>query len=355
MSRTPKLTVCIPTYNRADYLAQCLASVLDQTFQDFEVIVSDNCSSDETPEIVRACGDARVTYHRNQSNIGAFPNMNRCIELARGEYVCILHDDDLYAPRFLEREAAMLDRHPTAGFVHCAVYEIDDAGVRRRLARVYPDDRLLNSRREFMRYLSGHNVRCSTVMARRTLYERAGGFDPAFLCADYLMWLKFALQADVAYVAQPLSATRVHRSALSSSIPPARWCQEYLAIMKQGMDLADSADPTLLSEKDQVLCEAIRAQGARFFIAAVAAISEGNIVDANGYIEVLHQLEGHGLPCVYARLAKAVCNPLGQWLLTAVRRCRRAQAVQSLPAEAPWWEGRVAAHTNVPVGCQQSV
>ena len=163
------------------------------------------------------------------------------------------------------------------------------------------------------------------------------------------MWLKFALYADAVYIAQPLAAIRVHNSTLSSSVSPAQWCQEYLAIMEQGVALAESVDPSLLGTKDQVLHEAIRAQGKRFFIAAVAAMAEGSGTDASGYIEVLRRLQARGLPRVYARLAQALRNPLGQRLLMAVRRFRKAQAVQRLPAEAPWWEGRLdRAATGVP-------
>lgn len=345
----PKVSVCIPTYNRAAYLGQCLSSILGQTIQDYEVIVSDNCSTDATGDVVRAVGDPRVRYFRNDRNLGVFPNMNRCLELATGDYVCILHDDDVYSPCFLEREVELLDRYPSAGLVHCAAYEIDANSVRRRLIQAYPEDCLREGKREFLFYLGGHNICCSTVMARRTLYERAGGFDPAFLCADYLMWLKFALYADAVYVAQPLAAIRVHNSTLSSSISPAQWCREYLAIMEQGVALAESVDPSLLGTKDQVLHEAIRAQGKRFFIAAVAAMAEGSATDASGYIEVLRRLQARGLPRVYARLAQALRNPLGQRLLTAVRRFRKAQAVQRLPAEAPWWEGCLdRAATGVP-------
>ena len=106
-----------------------------------------------------------MRYVRNESNIGHYRNMNRCLELARGEYVCVIHDDDVYAPAFLERESAVLERHPNVGMVHCAVYVVDPERNRLRIRRAYPDTRILDGRREFVRYLRGHNVCCSTVMA----------------------------------------------------------------------------------------------------------------------------------------------------------------------------------------------
>ncbi|TAJ22641.1 MAG: glycosyltransferase family 2 protein, partial [Nitrospirae bacterium] len=134
----PKVTVAIPTYNRATLLKQCLETILRQTFRDFEVIVSDNCSPDATPEAVRAFNDPRIRYYRNESNLGVFPNMNRCIDRARGQYIAIVHDDDLFAPQFIEQEARLLDEHPSVGMVHCAAYETDPDGVSQRLIKVYP-------------------------------------------------------------------------------------------------------------------------------------------------------------------------------------------------------------------------
>lgn len=336
MRSVPKISVCIPTYNRAAYLTQCLSSILGQTFSNFELIVSDNCSTDTTKDVVESLGDPRVRYFRNESNLGAVRNVNRCFELAEGEYVCILHDDDLYAPSFLECETEMLDRHPTAGFVHCAAYEIDGDGVRRRLVRAYPKDGLMEGKQEFVRYLGGHNVCCSTVMARRDLYRQVEPFDTTLLCPDWLMWLRLALLADVAYIAEPLAAMRVHAATLSSSIEPSRWCAEFLDIVERGFSLAEATYPSLLRSRKRVLRRAVRAQGNRFFIAAVSAMTAESFSLADGYVDVLRQLEGRGLPRAYGVLASALRNRAGRRLLSLARRLRRAREAKNLPAEAAW-------------------
>lgn len=334
MGSKPKISVCILTYNREKYLAECLSSILNQTFLDFEVIVSDDCSADATAEVMRGFTDPRVRYVRNDTHIGVFPNMNRCLELATGEYVCILHDDDLYAPRFLELEAAMLDRHPSAAFVHCAVYVIDVGGTRRRMIRAYSHDCLLDGKQEFLRYLGGHNVCCSTVMVRRDLYRRAGAFDTDLLCSDWLMWLQLALHGDVAYLAEPLVAMRVHAITISSSIEPSRWCWEFLNIAERGFRLAEAADPSLLRSREDVMRGAVRTQGKRFFIAAMAAITDGAFSVADGYLEVLRELEQRGLPRAYRFLAQMLRNRIGREFLFHVRRLRRARAAAGLPLEA---------------------
>lgn len=330
----PRVSVCLPTYNRAGYFGECLAGILAQTFRDLEVIVSDNCSTDATPEVVAAFKDPRIRYVRNPRNIGVFPNMNQCLELARGRYICILHDDDLYEPRFLEREVALLDRHPSAAFVHCATYEIDGEGRRRRVVQAYPDDRLIGGKAEFVRYLGGHNVCCSTVMVRGDLYRKMGGFDTELLCSDWLMWLKLCLEGDVAYVAEPLASMRVHGASVSSSIQAVRWCQDFLGVLDRGLAVAEAACPSLVADRGDLLRRASRAQGKRFLIAAVAALCEGNEAGTEGFVQVLRELEELGSTRAYAWLVQACRNPVGRLCLQGVQRLRRMLATQALAPKA---------------------
>lgn len=336
MASPPKISVCIPTYNRASYLGECLKSIIGQSMSDFEIIVSDNCSTDSTRDVAQQYNDPRVRYSRNEHNVGVTLNRNRCLDLAQGEYICILGDDDVYGPRFLERESAMLDQHPRVGFVHCAVYQIDAYGNRQRLVQAYPTDSVLEGTGEFLRYLGGHNVCCSTVMVRRALHRQGEVYDPAYLCHDWLMWLQLAIRADVAYIAEPLVSMRVHTATTSSGLEPSRWCREFLAILEQGLSLAETTHASLLTSKDAVRRRAVRAQGNRFFIAAVAAITAGSFSVAHGYLEVLRELEGRGLSGAHRLLAASLCNRIGQRLLLQARRLRRARAVRHLPIEAAW-------------------
>lgn len=324
--RPPKISVCVPTYNRAPLLGNFLSSILDQTYTDFEVIVSDNCSTDATQEIVASFADSRLRYYRNEANIGPYPNMNRLVALARGEYVCIVHDDDLYAEEFLQRESEMLDRHPHVGMVHCAVREVDIEGSFRQTVRAYPTTRVLPGQQEFVRYLQGHNVCCSSVMARRTLFQDAGPFETSYLCADFLMWMKFALRADVAYIADPLLEMRVHPDNVTSWLDPSRWHSEFVAILEEGFALGTRVDPSLIERKRALFRLAARAQGRRFLIAALAAVARGDFALARGYTAVLEKLRPLGLPAAYARTTALVTNRIGRRLLAVVARIRRARA-----------------------------
>ena len=99
---SPLVTIGIPTYNRADgNLKLALQSAMDQTYPNIEIIVSDNCSDDDTESVVRRYSDPRVRYFRQDQNIGANANYNFCLEQARGDYFLLLHDDDLIDPDFV--------------------------------------------------------------------------------------------------------------------------------------------------------------------------------------------------------------------------------------------------------------
>jgi glycosyltransferase involved in cell wall biosynthesis len=99
----PLVSVGIPTYNRADgYLKEAIQSVLNQTYPNLEIIVSDNCSSDDTGTVVKAFNDSRIRYHRHDVNIGPNNNFNFCLDQAQGAYFLLLHDDDLIDPDFFQ-------------------------------------------------------------------------------------------------------------------------------------------------------------------------------------------------------------------------------------------------------------
>ena len=126
----PTLTVGLPVYNGAEYLAQSLDALLAQTYKDFELVISDNASTDETADICRdyAGRDERIRYVRQPVNIGAAPNHNFLVGEARGRYFKWASHDDLYAPELLEKCVEVLESRPDAVLVHCWDALIDEDG-----------------------------------------------------------------------------------------------------------------------------------------------------------------------------------------------------------------------------------
>ena len=141
---TPRVTIGLPIYNGQNYLAETMDSLLAQTFRDFELVISDNASTDGTEAICRdyAARDPRVRYHRNEVNVGASANYNRTFELGRGQYFKWAAHDDLLAPTFLERCVAALDRDPAVVLAYTQAKAIDDKG---QVVKVYPGKHHFNA------------------------------------------------------------------------------------------------------------------------------------------------------------------------------------------------------------------
>lgn len=113
MQIKPKISVLIPTYNYGRFLDETIQSVLSQTYTDFELVVVDNCSTDNTIEVVQPyLVDKRVRFYRNETNIGLVGNWNKCLELAQGEYIKFLCADDKFHPLLLQQFAAVMEQHP---------------------------------------------------------------------------------------------------------------------------------------------------------------------------------------------------------------------------------------------------
>ncbi|HVK12267.1 MAG TPA: glycosyltransferase family 2 protein [Gemmataceae bacterium] len=110
----PAVSVVIPTFNRSWGLTRAVESVLAQTFADFELVITDDTSPDDTETVARSFSDPRVRYHRQPANVGVARNWGTGIELARGEFVALLMDDDRYEPDFLARRVAALRADPAA-------------------------------------------------------------------------------------------------------------------------------------------------------------------------------------------------------------------------------------------------
>ena len=128
-SSEPLVSVVIPTYNRPVYLRDAIASALRQTYQNIEVLVRDNASTDETRKVVQGFCDSRLCYFRHSTNIGQTENVIDGCRAARGDYIAYLHDDDVWEPNFLEKLVPPLRENSAAGISFCDHYIIDANGT----------------------------------------------------------------------------------------------------------------------------------------------------------------------------------------------------------------------------------
>lgn len=124
----PRVCVLVPVYNGERTIGETLRSILAQTYPNFEVIVVDNASTDRTLDIVETFQDARLSVVRNEKNVGSYGNLNRCMEICRGDLTAIYHADDVYLPAMIESQVEAFMRHPGVGVVFTHATLIDESG-----------------------------------------------------------------------------------------------------------------------------------------------------------------------------------------------------------------------------------
>jgi GT2 family glycosyltransferase len=231
--RKPLVSICIPTYNSAQYLDECLESALSQTYQEFEVLVVDNQSSDETVSKVRTLAehDSRIRLEQNTRNLGAVRNFNRCIELARGEWVKFLFSDDLLAPTCLETMLSGRQQH-TAMIACRREIIFNDVGDEFRLEyakfsaavsidSIFAGETSISPTQfcEVVLDLPGVNFvgEPAAVLLHQSLFKRFGGFNPYFVqMSDIEYWTRVGINVGLGYVPETLATFRVHPGAISA-------------------------------------------------------------------------------------------------------------------------------------------
>jgi glycosyltransferase involved in cell wall biosynthesis len=214
-----KVTVAIATYNMAGYLREALDSALAQDHPDFEVVVLDDGSTDETRQVVRSYG-RRVRYHW-QDNSGVAVAYNRLLELAKGDYVHHLDADDILTPGALRRLANVLDGYPSAGLAYGDSLVTDSKGRvtgTRPAPPSFAGRMLIPSEEGFKSLLNGCHITTSAVMLRKSVLKNVTPFrQKAVPGEDWDMWLRVAAAYDIGHV--PFSACyyRVHGTSITSA------------------------------------------------------------------------------------------------------------------------------------------
>ena len=242
----PKVSVIVPNYNHARFLRKRIDSILAQTFQDFELILLDDCSTDDSrPILTSYAADPHVrAVEFNKKNSGStFKQWNKGVRLAHGEYIWIAESDDYADQRFLERLVTALDANPKAVFVSCRSWRVDandksngygDSDLP-HLAR-YAVGAATDGREECQNYLvricTIYNA--SSVLLRKSVYDSVGGADERLrFCGDWKLWAAMALTGSVIYLSDPLNYYRVHqRTVTAKSNEEALAQAEYLRVVR---------------------------------------------------------------------------------------------------------------------------
>ncbi len=212
----PKVSVCIPCYNNARYLPQAIESVLGQNYNDFELLIIDDCSADGSREVIAeyAARDSRIVFLRNERNLGMVGNWNRCIREARGEYIKYVFGDDLLCSSdALARMAALLEGDRDIAMVAASRYYIDqDSRIAHKMSYL-PSDLVVEGT-TIISYTLFENKNIigepTVVMFRK---DKAGrGFDPRYRqIVDLEMWFHLMEQGKFAFIKDYLCSFRMHQ------------------------------------------------------------------------------------------------------------------------------------------------
>ena len=227
----PKVTIAIPTYNRAVFLTEALDSALAQTYKNIEVIVSDNTSTDDTLQLLGKYDDDRLTIIQQKTNLGMVGNWNACVEKSSGKLFLLLSDDDFLEPTAIEKMVNIF-RYGTPdfdldkiGMVYCKSRIIDEKGAiigyGKHGAKVEPAFLIIN---QFFR--CKRSVYPCSVMMRTSDIQSLGGYDGLQypLAADANAWMAIAIKrGNVACIDEVLTNYRVHTSNMTSEIGIGEW------------------------------------------------------------------------------------------------------------------------------------
>ncbi len=214
----PRVSIITPTYNAAQYLPAAIDSVLQQTYTDWELIIIDDGSTDNTPSLVRSylpiLGE-RLRY-LYQSNRGQAAARNAGLQVAKGEFVATLDADDLWLPARLARGLAIMDRNPHVGLTHSKVARIDvhgnvvgyfDFPAKYQSGKIAVDI-----------YIRRANILCPTVLFRKQCLDVVGFFDETLTAIeDRDLWFRIAERYEIAYIDEILAHSRRTPGSSSSN------------------------------------------------------------------------------------------------------------------------------------------
>jgi len=206
---TPKVSIITVTYNREAYIREAIDSVLAQTFRDWEMIIVDDASTDNTEQIVKTYidGESRIKYYRNEKNLGIAKTRNRGLKLASGQYIAPLDSDDVWLDiNKLQKQVEFLDINKDYCMLGGGIMHIDEHSqhLKKVLYPVY--DSLI--RKIILQF---NPFPQSTLLYRKEVALACGGYSETYkICDDYDLWLKMGLKSKFTNIPQVLAGYRVH-------------------------------------------------------------------------------------------------------------------------------------------------
>jgi glycosyltransferase involved in cell wall biosynthesis len=213
-NKKPQVSIGLPVFNGEKYLKTAIDSILAQTFTDFELIISDNASTDSTEGICRDYSnkDSRIRYYRNPKNIGGTNNINQTFRLSQGQYFQTIGHDDILAPEFIKKCVEVLDNDPAIVLCYSIIIQIDEKGNQTRIldqSKVM-EENLFN---RFL-YLHSHQHECEVfcAMVRRDILAKTE-FRYNYADGDRILICEWGLNGSFYVIPEPLFYKRIHKGS----------------------------------------------------------------------------------------------------------------------------------------------
>lgn len=254
----PRVSVVVPNYNHAKFLVSRIESIRAQTYRDFELILLDDASTDDSREVLKPyLNEPNVRHHFRESNSGSpFVQWNQGVAMARGRYVWLAESDDVAAPTLLETLVRRLDAQPSVGLAYCESNWIDSNGAvfgfaGERIDRLSPGrwgaPFVASGPEECGRFLIWENtiVNASAVVFRKDVFLRAGGAaENLRLSGDWETWIRMLLISDLAFTPERLNFFRHHAATVRMTTKERRYLRELCRMRKLTLSRAPVAPAT---------------------------------------------------------------------------------------------------------------
>ena len=219
----PKVSVLIASYNHEKYIGYAIQSVLGQTYQDFEIVIVDDGSKDNSVEVIRSFTDPRIRLICFEQNQGACTAAKRLLQEAKGEYIAILNSDDAFLPEKLAKQVDFLDRNDKYGAVFSYAQIIDEAGEiftdeNHFYSKIFVQEN--KSRHEWLRYFfyNGNCLCHPSIMIRSECYESVGFYDERYYqLPDFDFWIRLCLKYEIYIIPENLIEFRVRENEANAS------------------------------------------------------------------------------------------------------------------------------------------
>jgi glycosyltransferase involved in cell wall biosynthesis len=325
MSTSPIVSVCVASYNHARFLPAMMDGILGQTFRDFEIVVVDDGSTDNSLEVLqdyahRNPGIMRVYTHPGARNLGISATVNLGFEKSRGKYWCPHASDDVSYPDRLERQAAFLESHPDVGWMYGIADRIDDNGA--------PLDSQFGSDLSSCADLVEHLIWCNpiagpTTMIRRDCVLRIGPFDEAVLYSDWEYWIRLAAHYTPAFIPGSVAKYRVHGHNTSLGIPTKEQLDRHFQVMKAVRQKAESTRGLLGRQRTKAQID---------FCKAHLCFEIGDFDSGRRALRSMFESD----PTL-----RSNPKPMAQWLCRQPDR-RLALAVVRQFGNPPWWAANMS-------------